>query len=491
MRDDPVQVPEPQSIPTAPAPPERAKYVSGTNGNKRQDATFLRHSRLCVICNHPDRAAIEFDFLNWRNPGDIVQSYRFRGLSTIYRHAHATGLFAKRRLNLRFAMERIVERVNEVPVTANAVIRAARAVSRINDSGEWVDPPSRLIVEHVNSAEAGNPAAASSATVGSGFSPDPSPEESLVGRGFNRDKKRRRSKPSIQTRQGGEGKATSTPAHDAASGHGFSRADKKSQETEFLSRAPRGLRYHRDTSARDESQTVARPSLIFDNALLDEPSDSATCELPRINGKPPEPEIVLEISPSLYGAVQARREAAKVRLAPWSNPEWERLATAAQQGPSAPQGQSASPPSSSLPTSQKEQSVGTSPSLLPQAASDQQARSAERSASGVTDHYSRNTSFSTLPEAASPSSAPSALPHPAAAESKVADVKSNVATPSSLLPQAAVPSGAPPAPSVHESRVTGHAQPAIQRHIGSAGSADPPFPFDPPPLRRWKPRRRF
>jgi hypothetical protein len=112
-----------------------------------------RHAAQCRVCNHPSRAAIEFDFLNWRNPFDLVKSYHLRNLSTIYRHAHAVGLFSRRRLNLRFALERIVERVNEVPVTANAVLRSVRAITRINDAGEWVDPPSRVIISREDSTE--------------------------------------------------------------------------------------------------------------------------------------------------------------------------------------------------------------------------------------------------------------------------------------------------------------------------------------------------
>ena len=340
-----------------------------------------RHSRLCVICNHPDRAAIEFDFLNWRNPGDIVRAYRFRGLSTIYRHAHATGLFCKRRLNLRFALERIVERVNEVPVTANAVIRAARAVSRINDSGEWVDPPSRLIVEHVNADE-------------------------------SRQSERR-----------------------------------KLRKTEKIAKS--------------------RPVPTFDPILLDEPSDSASCELPRINGKPPEPEIVLEIAPSLYGAVQAGRGAANVRLAPWSNPEWERLATAAycsarsaeggagtvsakSDGGRTTEGQSVAPPSSSLPEAAFDQPAPAS--MAPSAARETRAASEGQSAA---------SSSSSLPQAASNS-------------------------PATACPEQSQGTTQPPPPA---------SNPPSQRRsgppLGSSGSTNPPFPFDPPPLRRWKPRRRF
>src|SRR5579863_2843059 len=110
-----------------------------------------RHAAQCRVCNHPSRAAIEFDFLNWRNPFDLVQSYHLRSLSTIYRHAHATGLFGRRRLNLRFALERMVERVNEAPVTASGILRCVRAITRMNDAGEWIDPPSRVIISREDS----------------------------------------------------------------------------------------------------------------------------------------------------------------------------------------------------------------------------------------------------------------------------------------------------------------------------------------------------
>src|SRR5579872_1990137 len=112
---------------------------------------LTRHAAKCGLCNHPSRAAIEFDFLNWRNPFDLVKSYNLRSLSTIYRHAHATGLLGRRRLNLRFALERIVERVGEVPVTASGVLRCVRAITRMNDAGEWIDPPSRVIISREDS----------------------------------------------------------------------------------------------------------------------------------------------------------------------------------------------------------------------------------------------------------------------------------------------------------------------------------------------------
>ncbi|MGH9711327.1 MAG: hypothetical protein ACRD37_12350 [Candidatus Acidiferrales bacterium] len=132
------------------APSISAKSQSPTHRNARP-VDLGRHASQCRICNHPDRAAIEFDFLNWRNPWELVKSYQLRNISTVYRHAHATGLFGRRRLNMRFALERMVERVNEVPVTASSVIRAVRAIACINDAGEWTEPSSRVIISREDS----------------------------------------------------------------------------------------------------------------------------------------------------------------------------------------------------------------------------------------------------------------------------------------------------------------------------------------------------
>ena len=127
--------------------------AANSQPSHRRTVNLARHAAKCGICNHPSRAAVEFDFLNWRNPFDLVDSYGLRSLSTIYRHAHATGLLGRRRLNMRFALERIVERVGEVPVTASAVIRSIRAITRINDAGEWIDPPSRVIISREDAVE--------------------------------------------------------------------------------------------------------------------------------------------------------------------------------------------------------------------------------------------------------------------------------------------------------------------------------------------------
>jgi hypothetical protein len=51
-----------------------------------------RHKRKCAICRHPERQAIEQDFLQGRPIEEIVEICRVNDRSTIYRHANAQGL---------------------------------------------------------------------------------------------------------------------------------------------------------------------------------------------------------------------------------------------------------------------------------------------------------------------------------------------------------------------------------------------------------------
>jgi hypothetical protein len=85
-------------------------------------------------------------FLNWHNTDAISNQYGLHDFRPIYRHAGATGLLQQRRANLRFAAELIIEHADAVVPTAESVIRAIRISARINDEGQWVEPPSHVIV---------------------------------------------------------------------------------------------------------------------------------------------------------------------------------------------------------------------------------------------------------------------------------------------------------------------------------------------------------
>lgn len=97
-----------------------------------------RHETFCRVCKHEQREAIEQGWTDWGNTSRIAEEY---GLSrdSLYRHAHALGLFAKRQRNIRKALEHMIERAESVEVTAAAIVSAIQAYAKINAGGQWVD----------------------------------------------------------------------------------------------------------------------------------------------------------------------------------------------------------------------------------------------------------------------------------------------------------------------------------------------------------------
>jgi hypothetical protein len=98
-----------------------------------------RHKRNCSVCAHQQREEIESAFIGWRSPAAIAEDYGLADRASVYRHAHALGLFQKRQRNVRTALERIIEKAGEVDVTASAVVAAVQAYAKINSAGEWID----------------------------------------------------------------------------------------------------------------------------------------------------------------------------------------------------------------------------------------------------------------------------------------------------------------------------------------------------------------
>jgi hypothetical protein len=160
---------KPQAKPLEAAEPALAPRASSTrkrrsvqrkrrpSAKRRKIQTFEpvetdldRHKRKCAVCRHPQREEIEEDFLYWRNAHAIAMSHDLRDQSVVYRHAHATGLFSRRLKNIRFAAAHLADNADCVKATANSVLQAIRACSMINDEGEWVQPPTRMIISTAN-----------------------------------------------------------------------------------------------------------------------------------------------------------------------------------------------------------------------------------------------------------------------------------------------------------------------------------------------------
>jgi hypothetical protein len=110
---------------------------------------LARHRRRCAVCHHPDCELIEEHFLSWHRPLDISVDFQLTDRSAIYRHAHAFGLFDRRRRNIRSVTEQILEKVDGVRVTAHSVLQALRAFTQITEDGQWIEPPRRVVVTHI------------------------------------------------------------------------------------------------------------------------------------------------------------------------------------------------------------------------------------------------------------------------------------------------------------------------------------------------------
>jgi hypothetical protein len=105
-----------------------------------------RHKELCGICRTKYREEIDDAFINWESVNNIAWEFQIER-RVVYRHAHATGLFAKRDRNIRRALGLIIHRADKVQgVTADSVIRAVHMLAHINEAGEWIAPPAHVIV---------------------------------------------------------------------------------------------------------------------------------------------------------------------------------------------------------------------------------------------------------------------------------------------------------------------------------------------------------
>jgi len=127
---------------------------------------FNRHARRCIICSHPDRDAIEGDFIRWASPTRLARDYHIADRVSLYRHAHATGLFARRRREFARVLEDILECVEHTSLekTSDVIIRAARVYAHLDENGQWFEPPRTHIIltGHAPTQSTANPELADS-----------------------------------------------------------------------------------------------------------------------------------------------------------------------------------------------------------------------------------------------------------------------------------------------------------------------------------------
>jgi len=167
----------PQAIAPVPTAQSSTSSISSTSSHPSLPPDFSRHSRLCCVCSHPDRETIDGDFIRWRSPELIAKEFKIADRASIYRHAHATGLFAWRKRELGRVLEGILESAEHIPLeSSDVLVRAARLYSHLDDNGRWLEPPRTTFIF-------------------TGEAPPIYPLEGLLPSNSARAKKRRVSKP--------------------------------------------------------------------------------------------------------------------------------------------------------------------------------------------------------------------------------------------------------------------------------------------------------
>ena len=135
------------SDPSAASPrPEKSPRRRRKKPSPDSESPLERHERRCAICGTRYQEEIEDAFINWESVDTIARSYGIDRRS-VYRHAHATGLFAQRDRNIRRALGLLIHRADKVrDISADSIIRAAKTLAHLNEQGEWTAPPTHVIV---------------------------------------------------------------------------------------------------------------------------------------------------------------------------------------------------------------------------------------------------------------------------------------------------------------------------------------------------------
>lgn len=87
---------------------------------------LARHQAKCIVCRHPQRAAIERDFVDWLAPSKLAELYNLGSERSVYRHAHFFSLFDRRLSNHQMALGCLIEHAHDVKPTAAAIVSAVR-----------------------------------------------------------------------------------------------------------------------------------------------------------------------------------------------------------------------------------------------------------------------------------------------------------------------------------------------------------------------------
>ncbi len=96
-------------------------------------SALKRHRLQCQICRRADCAEIEQEYLDWTSPRQIAAAFKLGSYRALYRHIHALGLFEARTVRMRLSLDRIAERVSEIPPAPTVVLGAIRLALQVDE----------------------------------------------------------------------------------------------------------------------------------------------------------------------------------------------------------------------------------------------------------------------------------------------------------------------------------------------------------------------
>ena len=113
--------------------------VKGTTA-KRPTVGLARHEDGgCRVCRHPQRAAIETEFVRWKTLREIEAEFSVPK-DSVARHARARGLEERRSRNVRGALVRVVEKgIETAEVTSSSLVAAATALAKLGEDDRITD----------------------------------------------------------------------------------------------------------------------------------------------------------------------------------------------------------------------------------------------------------------------------------------------------------------------------------------------------------------
>jgi hypothetical protein len=93
----------------------------------------------CRVCRHPQREAIEAEFVRWKTLREIEAEFNVPK-DSVARHARARGLEERRSRNVRGVLVRVVEKgIETAEVTSAALVAAATALAKMGEDGRLTD----------------------------------------------------------------------------------------------------------------------------------------------------------------------------------------------------------------------------------------------------------------------------------------------------------------------------------------------------------------